>query len=196
MIPNSKMKGFTQHHFRSGWLGNGTKKHKSDAHGGLPSTTFPSSTSGKSGAGFTLIELLIVLAALVIIAALSLPFIQSFQTTADLATVAGNIASTLRRAQSQTVAGQDQSSWGVYFDNGAKKFILFQGQDYAGRDQAYDQATDYPANFNLSTDFAGEIYFYLYTNTPSAVGTITLTSANADIKTITINSSGLVQINE
>ena len=60
-------RGFTQHRFSTGWLSNGTKKHKSDAHGGLPSTTFPSSTSGKSGAGFTLIEMIIYLAIVSII---------------------------------------------------------------------------------------------------------------------------------
>ena len=58
---NGFARGSTQHHFSGGWLSNGTKKHKSDAHGGLPSTTFPSSTSGKSGAGFTLLEILVVL---------------------------------------------------------------------------------------------------------------------------------------
>jgi prepilin-type N-terminal cleavage/methylation domain-containing protein len=146
--------------------------------------------------GFTLIELLIVFAILVVVAALSVPFIQSFQVSSDLYTHADTITKTLRLAQQKAITGQEGSSWGVYFGNGAKKFILFRGDDYALRDQGYDQEEVYPDVFTVSTDFGDEIYFSLYSGQPSTNGTITIASANNESKDIVIKTFGLIQIND
>ena len=145
--------------------------------------------------GFTLIELLIVIGILAIVAVFSLPFLQTFQVSSDLNTYVNTIQKTLRRAQHQSIAGQYNSSWGVYFDNGTKVFVLFKGDDYAVRDQEFDQPTDYPEIFNITTDFGDEIYFTQYNGQPSAVGTVTMTNPNNESKIISIDSFGLIQIN-
>jgi len=146
--------------------------------------------------GFTLIELIIVLGILVSVAVLSLPFIQSFQASSDLYTYVDTISRTLQRAQQQAIAGQGSSSWGVYFDNPNKKFILFKGDNYAGRDPNYDQETKYPAIFSVSTDFGDEIHFSLYSGRPSNFGTTTVVSANNETKYIVIKDFGLIQVND
>jgi len=144
--------------------------------------------------GFTLVELLIVLAIIAVVGALAIPFIQTFQVSSDLYTYADTITKTLRRAQRQAVTGQNEASWGVYFDNGNKTFILFKGDDYASRDQNYDQQNDYPPVFSISDDFGSEVYFSVYSGSPSAVGTVTMTSGNNESKTISIDDYGKIEI--
>ena len=146
--------------------------------------------------GFTLIELLVVIAILGIIAGLSIPFFQTLQVSSDLYTYADTISKTLRRAQQQAIIGQHDSSWGVYFNNGQKIFVLFKGDNYNTREQEYDQQSEYPQTFNVSTDFADEIFFSLYSGLPSAAGVVTITSPNNESENISISSSGLIQINE
>ena len=150
----------------------------------------------RKGAGFTLIELLIVIGILVIVSGLSVPFLQTFQVSSDLYTHANTVTQILRRAQRQAVVGLNSSDWGVYFNNGNKKFILFKGEDYVTRDMAYDQETDYPKVFNIATDFGDEIYFSLYSGRPSVVGNITVVSSDNNNQMVNIADSGLIQIIE
>ncbi len=133
---------------------------------------------------------------MVIVSALSIPFIQSFQTSSDLYTYSNTVTQTLRRAQQQAIAGQSNSGWGVYFDNGGKKLILFKGENYASRDQTYDQITDYLEIFSISAGFGDEVYFAIYSGKPSVSGDVTIISPNEGAKVISINSIGLIQINE
>lgn len=146
--------------------------------------------------GFTLIELIVVIGIFTIVSALSVPFIQSFQTSSNLHTHANTIVRTLRRAQQQAIAGRDDSSWGVYFDSSNNQFLMFLGDDYATRDEDYDQETEYSNIFIIDTDFGNEIYFSIYSGQPSEAGTITISSPNNQSKVISIGSLGMVQINE
>lgn len=158
------------------------------------SPLLPTSYFLPASKGFTLIELIIVMAILAVVGALSVPFIQSFQVSSNLSTHTTTITQTLRRAQQQAIAGQNSSSWGVYFDDGVKMFILFLGNDFATRDQSYDLATDYPEVFTVTTNFADEIYFSIFSGQPSTVGTVNVSSLNNETKTISIDSFGLIQI--
>jgi len=144
--------------------------------------------------GFTLIELLIVIGILAIVAVFSLPFLQTFQVSSDLNTYVNTVQKTLRRAHLQSIAGQNNDSWGVYFDTPAKKFILFKGSDYSTREQDYDIETEYPEIFSIATDFGNEIYFTQYSGQPSLVGTVILSGPNNKSESISINDIGLIQI--
>lgn len=146
--------------------------------------------------GFTLIELIIVLGILVVVSALAIPFTQTFRVSSDLNTHTNTILQTLQRAQQLAITGQNSSAWGVYFDDNNKKFVMFKGIDYATRDTEYDQESDYADIFIVNTDFGGEIYFALFSGTPSVSGTTTITSVNNDIQYITIKNFGLIELNE
>jgi len=143
--------------------------------------------------GFTLVELLIVLGVLAIVSALAIPFIQSFQISSDLYTFSDTIVKTLRRAQSQAIAGQQNSDWGVYFDTGASRFILFKGNNFLTRDSDYDQIENYPAILSVSNNFGDEINFSVYSGIPSASSTITVISSGQGAQIISINSYGKIE---
>jgi prepilin-type N-terminal cleavage/methylation domain-containing protein len=146
--------------------------------------------------GFTLIELLIVLAILVIVGVLSVPFFQSFQVSSDLNTYTQTISQALQKVQQQALAGQNNLAWGVYFDESNKRIVLYQGIDYSSRNQLYDFEMGYPSIFTLVTSFGNDINFASQTGIPSVNGNITITSRNNETRIINISSIGLIQIND
>lgn len=144
--------------------------------------------------GFTLIELLVVLAILLVVSALAIPYLQSFQVSSNLYTQAATLNQTLRRARQQAVAGQNTSSWGVYFDNNNKQFILFKGESFINREPAADQVTVYPSVFNISSDFGSEINFSVFSGQPSASGTIQIFGPDSQSQKVLINNYGKIEL--
>src|SRR3989338_6845560 len=143
--------------------------------------------------GFTLVELILVFGIVAMVSALSIPFLLSSQVSSDLNSLTITLVSTLRRAQQQAQSGQNQASWGVYFDSGNNRYVLFQGADFAGRNPDFDLTVDYPATFSLTSDFGSEIVFGLYSGQPSAAGVLEFNSANEGSKNISIDSYGKIE---
>lgn len=77
---------------------------------------------------FTLIELLVIVGILIILIALSVPALKSFQKESDLNNSTEEIINTLRLAQNKTVVSEEASQYGVHFENG--KYVLFKGISY------------------------------------------------------------------
>jgi len=146
--------------------------------------------------GFTLVELLVVFGIFIIVSVLSIPFVQSFQVRSDLRTATNDLMQTLRRAQLQSVDGVAGFGWGVYLDNAGKKFVLFNGATYAGRDAGYDLETAFPAAFSLSSDFGNEVAFAVFSGLPSVTGTTTMANNNNESKNINISALGLIKNND
>lgn len=144
--------------------------------------------------GFTLIELLIVIAILSIVGAFSIPYVQGFQASSDAFTIASSVTKTLRKAQQQAIDGKNAGDWGVYFDDSAKTFTLFLGNNYSTRDTSYDLYQNYPDGMNIATDFSDEVYFTKFSGSPSVTGTITLTTQGDTTHAVEINSSGVIEI--
>lgn len=153
--------------------------------------------------GFTLIELIVVVFIILILGALSVPFFQSFQVSSDLYTLTDEVTRTLRNVQTAAWAGQNNSAWGVYFNETGKKYILYKGSNYDSRDQTFDLVYDYKNIFSISTNLPNnEIIFKQYNGQPLdnagqplTTATITLTSQNNQNNQININSLGLVDAN-
>ena len=83
--------------------------------------------------GFTLIELLVTVAVIGILSAVVTVSYSSYQRSTQLDVTAQQIISTLRLAQSQSIAAKEGEKYGVFFEAspGANRFYLFRGNDYA-----------------------------------------------------------------
>lgn len=128
------------------------------------------------------------IAAIGIIAGISVPIYQSFQVRNDLDIATITIAQTLRRAQALSQSVDGDTSWGVFIQSGS--ITLFKGVSYAGRDTNFDEVFDVPTSIIPSGLY--EIVFVKFTGLPQTDGAITLTSNTNETRIITINAKGTV----
>ncbi len=139
-------------------------------------------------AGFTLIEILLSVAAITIIAGISIPVYQSFQVRNDLDIATVEIAQSARRAQTLSQAVDGDTSWGIKIQSGS--IVVFKGVSYAARDITFDEVFDVLTSITPSG--VSEIVFAKFTGLPQTTGTITFTSNANETRTITINAKGVV----
>jgi len=92
--------------------------------------------------GFTLFELLIVIALLVLITAMVLPFGVDFFQEQRVTEEAVTLAENIKNAQARAMAGQQDSSWGIRFNMPEEgKYIMFKGESFDDpeRETLYDE---------------------------------------------------------
>ncbi|MDO8436165.1 MAG: hypothetical protein Q7S82_02140 [bacterium] len=84
---------------------------------------------------FTLIEVLVVVGVLVILLAISVPAFKVFYKESDLNNSVEEIINALRLAQSNALASEGASQYGVYFSTTTlpQQYILFKGASYGTR---------------------------------------------------------------
>ena len=150
--------------------------------------------------GFTLIEILIVIGILLILIIIAFPIFRFFGAERDLDNSTEEIISTLRFAQSQTLASEGADQWGIYFSTSSvpHKYILFQGENYASRVTSSDKTYTLPESveiydINLITG-ESEVIFNRLIGSTGQPGNISL-RLKADpvkTKTIYIENSGWV----
>ena len=138
--------------------------------------------------GFTLIEVLLSIAAIAIIAGISVPIYQSFQVRNDLDIATVEIAQSARRVQTLSQAVDGDTSWGINIQSGS--MVVFKGTSYTARDAAFDEVFDVPTSITPSG--ISEVVFAKFTGLPQTIGTITLTSNANETRIITINAKGMV----
>lgn len=144
--------------------------------------------------GFTLLETLLVILIIVFLAALIFPLGLDFYKNQQLQTHSQQILQTLRRAQSKAMAGEQDSSFGVYFDNDNNKYILFKGNSYPTRDSQYDEVFDLPAIIAISgLPDPPEIIFSKLEGKPNWAGNVILNSGGLT-QAISINEIGRVNL--
>lgn len=138
--------------------------------------------------GFTLIEILLSLSMMAVIAAFSLPVALNYQQRSGAHIAKDTTAQQLRRAQTLSVAGEGDDSWGVYIQTGT--VTLFKGSSYAARDTSYDEENSIQSSIAVSG--VSEVVFDRVTGIPSTTGAIMLDSATGQTYTVTIYSTGLI----
>lgn len=152
----------------------------------------------KNRKGFSLLETLVVISIIGIITAVVLPQFSKIKNSQVLKSASGDIISSFKKAETETRASKDSSSYGVHFQS--DKIIIFKGVTFSAND-ANNQDIDIirPAtisNISLSGG-ATDIYFNRLTGTPSATGTVTISIAGDQsmTKTITFSATGNASIN-
>jgi len=143
--------------------------------------------------GFTLIEVILVLAIIIAMVVLSIPFYQSFQIRTQLSNTSQEITQTLRYSQSKAMAIEDYSNFGLHFES--DKYVLFRGNSYNPTD-SYNEVYDLVETLSISVNLNGggnDIIFDRLKGSTSNYGTVTITSVNNESKIITVNSLGKIE---
>ena len=140
---------------------------------------------------FTLIEILLVLGILTVLISLTLPLSLSFYKSQQLYSHTQDLIQVLRRAQLKAITAEADSSFGIYFDENQKKYILFRGSffDPAAPD---NEEFNLPQIININTPFS-EIVFSKLEGRPNVFGNIVLDS-NGESRVININKLGRVSL--
>lgn len=154
--------------------------------------------------GFTFFELLIVFGILIILITIALPNLRIFQQNYDLDNSAEGIINSLRLAQSQTIASEGESQYGVYFNalTDPQEYIIFKGESYALRNVSSDVIRKFPKSVIISAiDLWGkdEVVFERLTGNASSSSSygnisIKLVSDASKTKDIYVGNSGLVGV--
>jgi prepilin-type N-terminal cleavage/methylation domain-containing protein len=139
--------------------------------------------------GFTLVEVMVVVAIVAVLAFLAASLGASSYTKSQLSVETEDLILALRRAQSRTVSGYKDGTWGVHLT--ASGYTLFKGSTYAGRDSSYDEVHTYPPTITGSG--LSDVIFVYRTGKTSNTGTITLTlSVDSTTGTVSVNSNGRI----
>lgn len=139
--------------------------------------------------GFTLLEVMLSVAILTLITGLSLPVYETFMRRNDLDLTTQQLAASLRRAGTYARGVNRDSAWSVEVQ--PTVVTLFQGTNFATRNQIYDEKFAMPASITVSG--LSEIQFAKLSAAPNTTGSITLTSSTNATRTITINAKGMVE---
>lgn len=158
--------------------------------------TFVRKSSPERQRGFTLIEILVSISILLIIMAVTIFSLTTLSKKVEIDSTSQNILSTLRLAQSKTLASENETKYGVHFETA--KYVLFSGPTYSSSatDNKVYNLTDSQISTISLNGGGSEVIFDRIRGTTSNYGTVVirLTTDVAQTKTININSSGQVSI--
>ncbi len=144
--------------------------------------------------GMSLIELIVTISIIVFLGAASLVSLLSSRNVRDLTTSGQNVLSVLKLAQSKSLAGEGNTTWGVHFES--NRVVLFQGPSYVSLGTTTPYALPQSlqiANINL---FGGgsDVIFKKITGTTDQSGSvdIQIISTPTSVFSIAIDASGKV----
>jgi len=143
--------------------------------------------SMKNRLGFSLLEALLSLSVIGILAGIGIPVFLSFQTRNDLNIASHVFVNSLRRAQVLSQGVDGDTTWGARIQPGS--VTVFKGASYVTRDVNFDEFFDISPQ--LAMGGIQEVVFSKFSGLPLSVGTTTLTTADNDMRTITINEKGV-----
>lgn len=143
-------------------------------------------------------ELMVVVVVLGIIFSIFIPQFSKMRENQVLKSAINDITSSLKKAQSQTLASLNSSEYGVHFQS--DKVIIFKGTIFVVDDinnETINITT--PASISSVTlggvsGESGNIYFNRLSGTPNQTGTTTVLTPSFS-KIITISTTGAVSVN-
>lgn len=148
--------------------------------------------------GITTFELLIVFAILGVILAITIPQFSKIRELQVVKSAVQEVLSSVDRARSDSLSSLDSSEYGVHLES--DKIIIFKGIVFSegAADNEIISITS-PATISNVTlggvsASSGDFYFNRLSGSPSATGTITISSPNYS-KIITILATGVASVN-
>jgi len=149
----------------------------------------------KKQLGFSMLEIIIVIGLLMIITTGTTVLFLSTISNNQREVVVNEIVSSLREAQSRAMNGENQSEFGIYFDQ--HKYIEFQGDSYSDED-INNNTNLLPAGVTLqSIDFNGNsfVFFERMTGEANNAGTVDIkVTGRGGVKRIIVNKQGIVNL--
>lgn len=150
-----------------------------------------------SSAGFTMIEIVLVLVVMGLLTVAVYPFLRTSTGQAELKRALWEVTDNVRRAQVQSMAGEEDSVWGIHFDT--TSYVLFKGATYNSGDTT-NITFDLPAQITIGpvtlTGGGSDLVFERTTGKTSSSGTVQINDASSGSnKTITITSEGKLTTN-
>lgn len=139
----------------------------------------------------SLLEVTIAISILIMLGVLSISSFIGSRNVRDLTTSGGNVLSIVRTAQSNTLAGKDNSQWGVRFE--AAQYILFRGASFGAA--TFTEAFLLPSSIeivNISLGGGQEVVFTRVEGKAIQFGTfdVRVKNATSNVFPVTIENSG------
>lgn len=151
--------------------------------------------------GIALIELIVVIGILAILVGISATAFLFLRKKTDLDSSTQEIINMLRIAREKTIASEQASQYGVYFDDtiSPHQYILFKGENFSLRDGSFDEVHKLPQNteiYEMNLDGGGEIVFHRISGEAIPAGNIKirLISDPSQTTTIYIGNSGQIDL--
>ena len=138
--------------------------------------------------GFTLVETVITLGIISLLVGLGMFFSFGFYESYLLETEKNVLASLLRKARAQSLNNLNQAKHGVYLDLLANRYLVFEGDSYASRNQALDEVV-YQGSKTIQISGSQEVIFEQLTGNLSQNQEIILQNQKQAISII-INQQG------
>ena len=139
--------------------------------------------------GFSLLEVLLSVTLIGVLGAVGAPLYLRLQVRNDLDLATVSVAHSWRRAQILSQGAEGDSNWGVKVQT--EGIVLFKGTSYAGRDSSFDEIYEMPAV--ISPSGLTEVTFSKVFGRAQTTGTLTLTSLNGELHSLTLNVYGMVE---
>lgn len=137
--------------------------------------------------GFSLIEVLLVVTTITVLSGISLPVYYTFHEKSNLLAAKEMTLRAIRRAQSLSMTGEHDATWGVFLGSGT--ITLFSGSSFSGRDTSFDETFEFSATIIPSG--VTELTFEPLTGKPSTTGQIILTHTHHETTSIFIHAKGI-----
>lgn len=152
----------------------------------------------KNNFGVTFIESIVTIGIIIILLLISVPGFLFFQRRSEINNSLEELINVLRTGQNKTLASEEASQYGVYFDitTSPHQYTLFKGPNFASRDGSFDKVYNLPERieiYQISLN-GNEVVFEKITGNASPDGNLSLRLITnpEEIKTIYIESSGQI----
>ncbi|MDD5252124.1 MAG: prepilin-type N-terminal cleavage/methylation domain-containing protein [Patescibacteria group bacterium] len=154
------------------------------------------SHSSTSSRGVTVIELIMVLAVMLILATIVMPYLSDATRRSDLDAETTIAADLLSQAQFSAMSGKGGRRFGVHFET--TEYVFFNGATYNAADTNNDVHV-LPPTVTISAvslvPAGSDVHFVNPKGTPTETGTVTFAGPDGLTKVISINAAGMIDVN-